>query len=208
MSLSDVADIAKATLVAFIKAQISGLTVLDEFPYSNQTLAMPSLTISTNKPKRTPQANAIQTAVTSPNDAGQVTANLYVADWDDTFQLDLWTRNKSERQNYTTLILNLFNSQQDAAGNNQPDGLSLQMAAHFNEWCRYEIDSVQCVDDSAAAERQERREKITVLMNCREITQRTYYAITQLQVFNQATAQAAALSDDTQETDDFTYFQP
>jgi len=207
--LSDVPDIAKATLVTFLQNNITGLTVIDEFPYGNEAIAMPSVTVSTNKPKRTPCMTPIIVSQTSPNESNQIVANEYVADWDDTFQLDLWCRNKAERSNFTQLILALFNSQEeDSSGNDKPDGLSLQMTAHFNEWCRYEIDSTQCVDDSAAAQRQERREKITVLVNCREIAQRTYYAITQLTLNSQASDANSALTDDSSDTETFNYFEP
>jgi hypothetical protein len=199
----EIADVAKATLVAFLKANTTGLTVIDEWPYGNQKIAMPSATISTTKPKRMP-AMPVQISVTEPDINGQVVANEYVADWDDVFQIDLWCRNKVERTSFTSQILGLFNSQE--LNPEGVDGLSLQMTTYFNEWCRYEIDTVECVDDAAAAERQERREKIMVLVNCREIVQRTYYAIKTLTVFNQATDQESALTDDTTGTDENTIF--
>ena len=204
--MADVAYIAKDILVAFIQANIPSLTVRDEFPYATQQLKYPSLTITTNKPKRTPSF-PIVISQTAPNSSNQVVANEYVADWEDSFQLDLWARNKAERSSYASLILALFNSQETNAGTaDNPDGLSLQMAAHFNEWARFEIDSVQDIDDEAASERQERRKKIAVLMNCREIAQRTYYPIQSIAVFNQATGQEPALTDDTTGTEEHIIF--
>lgn len=183
---ADVPDIALSTLAAFVESGISSLTVYQEWPYANEQLTYPTLTISTVKPKRMPHM-PYQIVLTSPDTDGKVIANEVVANWDFQMQLDLWCSDKAMRKDYTDRIIALFNSQEmDASGLNKPDGLSLQMTAHFNEWVRYEIDTTECIDDEAGAQRQERREKIMVLVNCREVRQRTYYAMKNIDVHIQA----------------------
>lgn len=191
MSGADVADIALATLADFLSSAIPGLKVNQEFPYATEKLVYPTLTISTNKPTRIPLMTYTD-SVSSPDQNGQVVANEVVAEWDDTFQLDLWCKDKGQRKQFTEAIIAAFASQWP-----QPDGLSLPMPLHFNEICRYDIDTVQCIDDEASAQRQERREKITVLVNCREIRQRKYYAIKSVQATTVVGPDDAVMADST-----------
>lgn len=181
----DPIDAALEGLCNFLSTNIPALTVINEWPYGNQQLKYPSLTASTMKPKRTPEM-PYQVGQSATDGNGQTVVNEVVANYDTTFQLDLWTRNKAERKQYVDQIISLFNAQEiDSSWQNKADGLSLQLTNYYNEWCRYEIDTRECVDDEAAAQRQERRERIMVLVNIREIRQRTYYAISSVQVESQ-----------------------
>lgn len=203
--LYDVPDIAVETLAQFIEKNICELTVRREWPYANQQLKYPSLTISTGNPKRTPLMPE-QIAITAPDFQNKVVATEIVAEWDDTFQLDLWTRTKEERAIYTNKLIALFNSQEmgeDIQGIDQPDGLSLPLVNYFGEIARYDLDTFKCVDDEQAAERQERREKITVLINCREIRQRTYYAMVTIQA-GVNTAKSEPVFEDDSENEEVT----
>ena len=60
--------------------------------------------------------------------------------------------------------------------------LNLVLSDYHMETAAFEIVSHECVDDEAAAQRQERREKIVVIVNVREITKQTYYAMTSIQL--------------------------
>jgi hypothetical protein len=203
---SDVMDSCLSALATYLAGQISGLTILQEWPYANQQLTYPSLTISTKDPKRTPSM-PILVSQTAPNESNQITANEAVAEWDDIFQMDLWTRSKAERKTITAQILDAFNAQEmDASGKNKSDGLSLQITDQYGEYARFEIENVQCVDDEASAQRQERREKITVIVNCREIRQRTYYAMTSIQLYGQVASNqdSDGFTDDTTDTEEKT----
>lgn len=173
----DLPKIMMDTLASFLKAQISGLTVLQEWPYANQKLSYPSLTITMNKPKRAPLQMKEFISKTDPDANKKIIVTEAVADWDDTFQLDLWCADKLSRSVISDQIIAAFNSQET----NAPDGLSLPMVSHYGEFARFEIQDIMPADDEAAAERQERRQKITVLVNCREIRQRSYYAIRTVQ---------------------------
>lgn len=165
-------------LAAFLKTKIPAITVLQEWPYANQQLTFPSITITTGNPVRMPLMKET-ISVTDPDGiTGQVVATEIVAEYDDTWQIDLWTRNKLERSQYIRQIIDAFNSaEEDASGSNNPDGISLTLSAYHNVIARYEIQNHQTVDDEAAAQRQERREKFRVLVNFREVKLRTYYAM-------------------------------
>lgn len=171
-------------LSTYLSGQISGLTVLQNFPYANQELNYPSVTITQSNPTRTPEMPWI-TSQTTPDVNNQITVNTIVAAWEDTFQLDLWCRNNLERDKYLALII-------DAFRNNEPnDGLSLQMTNYFNEYARYELESTENVEDEASVQRQERRAKIRLTVNCREVKQKTYYSMAIIQVEAEVATDAA-----------------
>ncbi len=191
-------DVAVATLAAFIRTSIPALTVKEEWPYANEKLVYPSLTITTGNPKRTPYSTATQLTLSTPDIDGKVTTTEVIAEWDDTFQLDLWTRDKNERRIFTDKIVDLFGSQWHTQG---VDGLSLVMSGNFAEICRYTIDVCKVQDDEAAAERQERRQLFKILVNCNEVRQRSYYAIKSLIVYDEVDTGSHPLTDDTDNTD-------
>lgn len=202
----DPVSLSLETLAAFIRTNVIGLTVLEEWPYANQKIAYPSITITVaGTPKRVPEM-PYQIAKTNPDGDNKIVVSEVVASYDFSFQMDLWCRNKLERKQFTDKVISLFNSQEmDNTGNNIPDGLSLQCSQMFNEWIRYEIESYQPFDDEAGAQRQERREKFAVLVNFREVRQRTYYAIinTELHSDISATDELTDDLDNTEETDIF-----
>lgn len=192
----DVMNMALSALAAFIRTSIPTLTVLEEWPYANQKLSYPSVTITMTNPQRTPMM-VYPISTSSPDSNSMVVSNLAVAEWEDTFQLDLWCSDKDQRRDYTDRLIKLFEAQElDATGNPNADGITLVLTGNFNENCRYEIVNVKPVDDEAGAQRQERREKITVLVNSREVRQRTYYAMIQIQLHSDASNVAAELTDD------------
>lgn len=180
---SDPISAAVDALVSFLQAQIPGLTILTEWPYANQQLQYPSLTITTGKVDSVPLNPPEQIAVTTPDINNQVVATEVISELDATFQLDLWTRTKLERRTVLGQIQSAFSAQQmDTSGNNNPQGISLRMGNYFNAWVRYDLVTSEFRDDEQAAERQERRARMSVLVNCREIRQRTYYAMRTIQV--------------------------
>ncbi len=173
----DICDIAVEGLANWIRENLVGLTVLEEWPYGNQQLKYPSVTLFSGRPKRMPLMPEI-ISQTDPDDNNQIVANEVVAEYDFSIQLDLWAKNKLERKQWLSKILTAFNAQEmDITGQNNPDGLTLVLSNYFNMPVRYEVDYHQHKDDEQAAERQERRETISVLVNLREIRQRTYYAM-------------------------------
>ncbi len=190
----DPSEIALATLSKFIAKSFPKLTLIDEFPYGNEQLSYPSMTISISKSKRTPKIAWVD-KTSEPDDDGIVLQNTVVAEWDLNLQLDLWCRDKLERREYVENIIKLFNSQEGGIGiKENSDGLSLKMEDMFCEIARYEIDTVEPMDDEAAAQRQERREKIAVITNFFEIRQKSYYAIRKTVIKSQVATDIAGPS--------------
>lgn len=186
---------ASQTLADFLASNISGLTVLQEWPAANQQLKYPSVTLTTGTPKRMPLM-PYQVGITTPDSKNQVVQTNVVASYDVSFQLDLWTRTKIERDQVLGSIITLFNSEEfQTSGHDQTDGLSLVLEDYFGEYCRYEIDTHEFVDDEASAQRQERRVRIVVLANLREVRQRTYYAMTKIETHTGVAAANPLLDD-------------
>ena len=172
----DVPSLAVDALATWLR-NIQGLTVYDEWPYGNQQLIYPSMTIFTGRAKRMPLMPEIF-SLSEPDQNNQITALEVVAEYDFNLQLDLWASDKLERKQTLAKLLTAFNSAEvDSTGANNADGLTLILANYFNMPVRYEIDWHQHKDDEQAAERQERRELISVLVNLRELRTRMYYAM-------------------------------
>lgn len=199
---SDPADIALHALAEHIRCHIKGLDVLEEWPTANQKLNYPSVTITTGEPKRTPWRPYVVRR-TPADHCGIAKAYIAVAMWDDVFQMDLWTRTKPERKRVAQKLLTLFNDQQDPDGGMEwtPDGLSLKMDGNHGELCRYEIQSAKCMDDEAAAQRQERRQMFKVIINFREVRERSYYTMKQIQVAGDMTTSEKEFTDDASDTE-------
>jgi hypothetical protein len=120
--------------------------------------------------------------------------------WDDTFQLDLWTRYKLQRDIYLAKILKAFSRQQNdkiGVADGRSEGITLKLHGYSEHvYARFDVDTTQCIDDEAAAQRQERREKITVLVNTREIRKQVGYAMKVIQIEAEVTAENVDLADD------------
>lgn len=157
-------------LAAYLRTQVAGLTVLTEWPGANQKLAYPSLTIFSGEPVFTPYT-PYEVSRTAPDVNNQIISTMVVGEYDVTFQLDLWCRNKLERE---TVFGQVFDAINQVV---VPMGLSLQLTDYFNEWARYDIDRHSFVDDEAGAQRQEWRVKLSLLANVKCLKQLTSYAM-------------------------------
>lgn len=196
-------DYVIEALQAFLQTTIPGLTVYTEWPYANQQLKYPTVTITKRLQKREP-LNPIETiASTVPDVNNKVIVTQAVAEWDATWQLDLWADSKQMRSEMTQKLIEAINIQEVSpvyitpppvkvsdidpkiyavGAAREDDGLRLQLLRYFNIWADYQIQDSQEVDDEQAAQRQERRTKINMLVNFREIRQRSYYAIKKAQI--------------------------
>lgn len=166
----DAIEAAIDNLASYLAAQVTGLTVIKEWPSANQALAFPTVSIFSNNPQYT-NLQPYSDACTLPNAQNQVTTTWVVGEWDTTLQLDVWCRNKMERRTIGKAIKDAINK------NVNPQGLSLQMADYFNAWARFDMSAYQLVDDEAGSQRQEYRTRIALLLNVKEMAQTTDYAI-------------------------------
>lgn len=193
-------------LQAYFVAQISTLTVYPEWPSANQKLVYPAMSMfqgKVNTMNRQPEI----IATSAPDTDGKVTVTEIVGEHDFKIQLDLWCRNKPERDTYLGLVMDAINLKvADTTGNNNPAGLSLQLTDYFNDWVRFDLDGWQLVDDEAGVQRQERRAKIDLLVNCRAIRERILYAIEQIEIHDAALAINGSLADTTVDTESHDVF--
>lgn len=194
---------AVAALQTYLAAAITGLTVRDEWPNANQKLIFPSVTLTAGKVttmNRAPEQMSVTTPV-----ANQVTATECIGEHDFKLQVDLWTRTKIERDTILGQILNALSPiPVGNGGANRCAGLSLQLSNYYNDWVRFDVDGHELVDDEAAAQRQERRARIDLLVNCRAIQLRTYYAMVSIQTNVGASSNDSDMQDNTTNTDQST----
>lgn len=179
---------------------IPGLTVREEWPYANEQLKYPTVTVTQGNLTRTPLMPNVDSQ-SAPDKNNLVTANLVIAEYDATFQLDVWTRNKLERAQVVKSILDLFRANEvttDTTGVTHPYGINLTLANYYNVIASLEVESHQTVDDEASAQRQERRATIMVLVNVSEVAQRKYYGIRSIQVDTAVAESDQALNNPTE----------
>lgn len=191
-------DACLDALSTYLLGRIPALTIYREWPYGNQKLKYPTVALTHSRPQimNLPPETI---AVGAPNNKGQVVATEIVGEVDFKIYMDLWTANKADRDIYLGLLIGAINAQvDDASGNNNPAGLSLQLTSYFNDWVRYDLDGYNHIDDEAAAQRQERRAKIDLLVNARIIQRRTYYQMSTIEAevgVEQTTAELDLLDD-------------
>lgn len=166
----------------YLTMAVPGLTVIPEWPGANEPLVYPTASLFSGMVQtknRAPEA----VAVTDPDADNKVTVTQVVGEHDFKLQLDLWCGTRQERDTVLGQVIAAINAQcQAPTGEDRAAGLSLQLEAYYNEWARFDIDGSRYVDDEAAAQRQERRAKLDLLVNCRALNQRTYYAMKSIEV--------------------------
>lgn len=188
----------QAALVAYLQARIPEMQISDEWPYANQQLKYPSLTITQLGNATRMPLMPEQDSLSAIGDDGKITANEVTAEYDYQLQLDLWTSDKLSRRQYTNALLESFRDPTPGnTGINISDGLTLAVPDYYNIPARLEIVSHAHRDDEQSAQRQERRETIVVVVNVREITQRTYYAMKRIQAVLDVSESDDAPAEDT-----------
>lgn len=165
-NVESVSEEIEKRLAAHIKALVPRLhKIILEFPEPNQVLDYPCLTIDTGEPKfQALQPYEMNDPVLVPvNHSADV--KWVVGIYDFKIQLDLWTRNKEERDDIYHLLFEALNP------NITPMGLSLRLTDYYNVWCRYDLDGFSFPDAERASQQGEFRAKIDLLANCKAIRQ-------------------------------------
>jgi hypothetical protein len=193
-------------LASYLKAQASlnGLTVLTEWPTANQKLTYPSVSIFANTPAGAFMAlPPEQVTATAPDVNNVTTVTFVVGEWDYKIQLDVWARNKPERDAWLGKVKDAINAAMADATTSSfnPMGLSLTLTNYFNEIARLDVEGAGYVQDERAAQVEEWRGKIDLLVNVREIRQRTMYAIKTIQVAQGMNTDGSNFGDDTAGTE-------
>ena len=166
----------------YLLAEIPELGVLKEWPNANQTLNYPMVSLVSGKAQLMNRPLE-QIALTEPDEDGKVTATYVVGQYDYKLQADIWAGNKAERDVYLGKFLDAVNKEaMDSTGKDNPMGLSLKLPSYFDIIARLDVDSHEYQDDMQAAQRQERRVRVDILVNVRAIKQRTLYAMKNVEI--------------------------
>lgn len=147
--------------------------VHEEFPPANLALQYPCVSLHQSSVEHTnldPYA-LDPDAVLVPDLQNKVTTKWVVGQYDLTIQVDVWARNKVERDLVSELVYAALNPLI------RPRGLSLQLTDYHNIWARYDVAANVIDDSDASVQRQEWRQRIDILAHCKVISQGTDFAM-------------------------------
>lgn len=163
MKIASVTEEIGKRLAAHLEASIPSLKKSKlEFPEPNEKLDYPCLTIDIGKADfRALQPYEMEAPGALVDHKAEV--KWVVGIYDFPIQLDLWTRNKEERDNIFHLLSEALNP------NITPMGLSLRLTDYYNLWCRYDVTGHDTPDTERASQQGEFRCKIDLLANCKAV---------------------------------------
>lgn len=160
-------------LADYIRAKIPTCAFVDtEWPLPNQVLEYPGITILTKAPSFSPWSK--YEVSRGPLRGTKRLVKWCVGQYQYEMQLDLWARNKEERDDFYEKFFLGFNSQlqgQDTMG------VSLQLDRYHGRWARYDITGYNFSDSEESAQRGEWRTIVTVLAHCDAIIETDEYAM-------------------------------
>jgi hypothetical protein len=173
-----ITEIVPKALAAYLKTNVTGLAeTYDEFPSPNLKILMPSISVfaSTNAQFRSLMPYVEKQAGSSGGPA--IASNKAKIRWvtgiyDFNLQLDIWARNKEERDDTFDALFNALNP------NINPMGLVLRLDEYFNQLCSYEYVGHTMQDSGERADRDEWRMTVNVLVTCKAIRERSEFIIT------------------------------
>ncbi len=153
-------------LCTFLLANVAALEeARDEWPSYNQKLALPCVSVFAKEPKRMAVYPYVidRSDASGPDDDRTADITRVVGQYDLTLQLDLWCAYKPQRDSLFADISSAFNLDPDV------HGINYQLTNYFNEYVHYSMDGIKFIDAEEAAQRNEWRVLITVLVSVREI---------------------------------------
>lgn len=166
-----ITEIVPKALAAYLLKNVQGLKqAFDEFPASTQKIDMPSVSVfaSSNAEFR-PLMPYTQPITGIANSKAKV--RWVVGIYDFTLQLDLWARNKEERDDVFDSLFNALNPKIS------PMGLVLTMEEYFNQLCDYLYVGHTFQDSEVRAQRDEWRVTMNLLVTCKAIRERSEFII-------------------------------
>jgi hypothetical protein len=153
-----------------IKDQMPQLKdIMKDYPQPNERLQYPSLSIFTKGPKF--KAFSPYVFEQSPLVAHKSTVKWVVGQYDFNLQLDLWCRNKEERNDVFDLLFNALNPIIN------PMGLSLKLKDYYDLWCRYDFVGYEFADSERSAQIAEFRTRVDLLASCKTIRVNKLYVM-------------------------------
>lgn len=173
-SIEHIGESVVKQLGIYLKDEIRYLKkVLDEFPSDNRRLEYPSISIITTDTRFRSMAPYIS-ETTAPDVNHKILVKYVVGFYDIDLQLDLWARNKEERNDIFNLLFNALNP------NINPMGVSLQLTDYYDQYCQYDFIGSSIEDNEQQAQRREWRIKIDILTNAKALLVKEKYAMTDL----------------------------
>jgi hypothetical protein len=149
--------------------------IIYEFPTANTQLKYPSLSIiqvgdADYAPEMNPYIHSQGSIINHKADIRYV-----VGKYDFKLQLDIWCRNKKERNDLYQEFFKAFNSQFPKMG------LSLNFTDYYNIICRYDMISFMKEDSEVTSQTREWRIKIRLLANCDALLEKNEYIVESLE---------------------------
>jgi hypothetical protein len=167
-----ITEIVPKALAKYLKDSVQGLVqTFDEFPASTQKLQMPSVSVfaSSNAQFRPLMPYLAETPVSPVAHKSRI--KWVVGIYDFVLQLDLWARNKEERDDLMDSLFNALNP------NISPMGLVLRLEEYFNQYCEYLYTGHTFQDSEVRAQRDEWRVTLNVLVTCKAIRERSEFVM-------------------------------
>ena len=175
-SNESITEIVTKKLGQYLVQEISDLKdYYAEFPQSNRDFRMPSVSIIT----ATSDFRALQPYPCEVVDPLTILNNKAKYKWavgiyDFSIQLDIWARNKEERDDLFDATFNALNPQIT------PMGLGLVMEEYFDQRIDYLYTGHNLGDSEERSQTDEWRVTLTLLATCKAVRTRTEFIITDL----------------------------
>lgn len=161
MAESVTKEVAKRLALYLKTATPEIKNVLEYFPEPNEKLVYPCISLTVGKPAFR-ALSPYEKEKTTPS-ANKSDVQYVVGIYDIIVQLDIWSRNKEERDDLYETVFNALNP------NIVPMGLSLQLKDYYNQWCRYDISNYEFIESEEQSQRGEFRVKFDLLTTCKAI---------------------------------------
>lgn len=153
--------------------------VLYEFPESNIEIDYPSLSIiQAGDLDYTPEMTPYPYVEIGSGDitASKADVRYVVGQYNGVLQLDLWCRNKEERDDLYEEFFQAFNSQFPVLG------LTLSLTDYHSALCRYDLRGSSKEDSEISSQRKEWRVRIDVMFNCKAILEKEEFIVEETEV--------------------------
>lgn len=172
-----ISEIVPKKLGQYLLTQVASLKeYYPEFPSPNMTLKNPSVSVFATTSDFRAGAPYKKSPV-EPADItdSKATVEYVVGIYDFSIQLDLWTRNKEERDDLFDQLFNALNP------NIEPMGLTLVMEEYFDQLCEYTYVGHEYGDSEERAQRDEWRVTLNLLATCKAIRTKEDFIMEDLQ---------------------------
>lgn len=174
-------EILPRAIGEWLKSQVPMLKeYFEEWPEPNLQMDMPSAAITLG----TPEFRPLAPYYIKP-EAGEITDHAATIKWvtgiyDFKIKIDLWAKNKEERDDLFDAVFNALNP------NISPMGLVLPLADYFNQLCELVYVGHTLGDTEEQAQRSEWRMTLDVLGTCKSIRTRKEFVIETTEINAQA----------------------